>query len=75
MEKLAADFKLDAEHRQKIATFTFATALASPAVGLSQEQVKTASSAFLAGLKKAAARHEKLVDMLAEHVKAPAGAK
>lgn len=74
MEKVAASAVLDAPSLQKIATFGFATTLASPVVGLGPEQVKKASDAFMAGLQKAAARHDKLVDMIREHVKAPATA-
>lgn len=74
MEKIASDFVLNAEQRQKIAAFAFATALASPVVNLSQEQVKVAAAKFMEGLKKSQARHEKLVDMLTEHVKGAARA-
>lgn len=74
MEKIASNAVLTAEQRQKIAAFAFATALASPVVNLSQEQVKAASDKFMDGLRKSQVRHEKLVDMLTEHVKGTARA-
>lgn len=74
MEKIAANAQLDTEQCQKIASFTFATALASPVIGLNQAQVKSATAHYVGGLRRASARHEKLVDMLRGHVQAPARA-
>lgn len=68
MEKLAANATLDATQCQKIAAFTFATSLASPVIGLGPEKVKSATDAYLGGLRKAAARHDSLVDMIRQHV-------
>lgn len=74
LQKVAADANLGSEQLRNIAAFAFATSLASPAVGMNKDQVKSATDAFIGGLDKNRVRHEKLVDMIRDHVKAPAGA-
>lgn len=65
---MAADAELTSKQARNITALSFATALATPAVGLTREQVKAASDNFIAGLDKQASRHYKLVDMLKQHV-------
>lgn len=69
MEKIASTEQLNRTQLEKIATFMFATSFAAPVIGLGQAQVKSAAQSFLGGLQRATARHEKLVDMIRDHVK------
>lgn len=66
---MAANAELTAQQARNITALSFATALATPAMGLTRDQVKAASQKFMEGIDKQAARHYKLVDLLEQHVK------
>lgn len=72
MEKFAADRIPTAEDLRKIAAFSYATALAAPAAGCAPAVVKAATAAFKRGMEKAAARHEKIVEIVRAHVQGTA---
>jgi hypothetical protein len=72
MNKLASDAKLTLAQRKNIARYGFITASSVPSLGLNKDEVVKRASAFNAVIEKAAARHTRLVEMLREHVLAPA---
>ncbi len=72
IEKLASDAQLSPEACRNIATYSFVSALTSPAVGMPMALAKSAGAKFAEGIAHFENRHAKLVDMLTEHVKTPA---
>ena len=74
MDKIASNAQLSNQDLRKIAAFSCAVALASPVIGASKEQVKKATDSFISGMEKAAARHEKIVAMIRDHVRPAAHA-
>lgn len=72
MDKLASSTALTNPQRLNIARYGFLTASSVPSLGLNKDEVMKRASVFDGILKKAAARHNRLVEMLREHVTAPA---
>ena len=72
MDKLASDVKLTAPQRMNIARYGFITASSVPSLGLNKDEVVKRAGVFNGVIEKAAARHNRLVEMLREHVTATA---
>ena len=72
MDKLASDAKLTLAQRKNIARYGFIAASSVPSLGLNKDEVMKRASVFNTVIEKAAARHMRLVEMLREHITAPA---
>lgn len=72
MDKIASDAKLTLPQRLNIARYGFITASSVPSLGLNKDEVVKRATVFNGVIEKAAARHSRLVEMLREHITAPA---